>query len=266
MTANQLIIGMLASLALLLAVAVPAQGKVVTRSIPYTDGEVQLEGYYAFDDAVTGPLPGVLIVHAWWGVGDDEKARAHHLAELGYAAFALDLYGTGKFTDDPTQAGQWAGAFYQDRQLARTRAAAGLKVLTSQAEVDKSRVAAIGYCFGGTIVIELGYSGADLRGIVTFHGNPLPAMEGDAQRVKAHLLICHGAADTLVGMEKIRAFTDSLVNSSIDWELIVYAHAKHSFTTASADKLSMNGVGYNAVADRRSWAAMRGFFDETLGR
>lgn len=266
MATNQFMLVVLAAAVVLLAAAVPVRAKVVTRDIAYQDGDVELQGYYAFDDAVAGPRPGVLIVHAWWGMGDDEKARARQLAELGYAAFALDMYGKGKFTDDPAQAGEWAGAFYQDRQLARTRAAAGLRALTSQAEVDESRVAAIGYCFGGTIVIELGYSGADLRGIVTFHGNPLPAMEGDARRVKAHLLICHGAADTLVGMDKIKAFTDSLAGSSIDWELILYAHARHSFTTSSADKRGLEGVGYNAVADRRSWAAMRGFFDEVLAR
>lgn len=266
MTATQLMIGVLSALAALLVAAVPVQGKVVTRSIAYTDGDVQLEGYYAYDDAVAGPRPGVLLVHAWWGLGNDEKARAHQLAELGYAAFALDMFGKGKFTDDPAQAGQWAGAFYQDRQLARTRAAAGLAVLTSQAEVDSSRVAAIGYCFGGSIVIELAYSGADLRGIVTFHGNPLPAMEGDADRVKAHMLICHGAADTLVGMDKINAFTDSLAGSTIDWELIVYAHAKHSFTTPSVDKMNLAGAGYNALADNRSWKAMRAFFEEVFAR
>ena len=266
MTANQLMISVLGALAALLAAAAPVQAKVVTRSIAYLHGDVQLEGYFACDDAITGPRPGVLIVHAWWGMGNDEKARARMLAELGYAAFALDMYGKGKFTDDPTQAGQWAGAFYQDRQLARTRAAAGLAVLASQAEVDPGRVAAIGYCFGGSIVIDLAYSGADLRGVVSFHGNPLPALEGDAARVKAHLLICHGAADTLVPMEKITAFTDSLAGSSVVWELIVYSGARHSFTTPGVDKMNLAGAGYNALADRRSWEAMRGFFAELFAR
>jgi len=245
-----------------LATARQTEGKVVMRTIAYSDGEVQLEGYFAWDDTIAGKRPGVLIVHAWWGLGEDEKARARQLAELGYAAFALDMYGAGKFTDDPAQAGQWAGAFYQDRQLGRTRAAAGLKVLAEQPEADAGRTAAIGYCFGGTIVLELAYSGADLRGVVSFHGNPLPAMEGDADRTRARLLVCHGAADTLVPAETINAFTKSLEGSKVDWQLITYSGAKHSFTTRSADRVAIPGVGYHTDADRRSWQHMRVFFEE----
>lgn len=244
----------------------PAQAKVVTRDITYKDGDVELKGYYAYDDALAGPRPGVLIVHAWWGLGSDEKGRARQLAELGYAAFALDMYGADKFTEDPTQAGQWAGAFYQDRQLARSRAAAALKVLTAQKEVDAGRVAAIGYCFGGTIVMELAYSGAELKGIVSFHGGPMPAGEGDAARVKAKVLICHGSADTLVPMDNIHKFTDSLAGSAVDWQLVVYSGARHSFTTPSVDKFNIPGAGYDAAADRRSWAQMEMFFDEIFAR
>jgi dienelactone hydrolase len=266
MSINQLLITLLSALVLVAATASPLQAKVVTKSITYMDGDVELEGYYAWDDAVERKRPAVLIVHAWWGLGEDEKARARQLAELGYAAFALDMYGKGKFTDDPGQAGAWAGVFYQDRQLARSRAGAGLKQLVAQREVDRARVAAIGYCFGGSIVVDLAFSGADLRGVVSFHGNPLPALEGDAPRTRASLLLCHGAADTLVPMESIQAFTDSIAESSIDWQLVVYSGAKHSFTTPSVDKMNIAGAGYNAAADRRSWAQMNAFLDEILGR
>lgn len=244
--------------------AAGADASIETREITYTDGEVELQGYFAWDDSVSRPRAAVLIVHAWWGLGEDEKARARELAGLGYAAFALDMYGTGKITSDPNEAAQWAAPFYADRDLARSRAAAGLKVLTEQREVDPDQVAAIGYCFGGTIVVELAYSGADLAGVVSFHGNPLPAQEGDAARTQAPLLILHGAADTLVSMEDIRRFTEALKDTNVDWQLVVYSGAKHAFTTRSVDAMNIPGAAYDPAADQRSWRQMRTFFEEVF--
>lgn len=249
-------------LAVLFLAATAAPGKVRTRTIDYNDGDVDLQGYFAWDDSIEGKRPCVLVIHAWWGLGEDEKARARQLAEMGYAAFALDMYGTGRYTNDPAEAGRRAAPFYQDRQLARSRAAAGLIPLWAQPEADHTRTAAIGYCFGGTVALELAWTGNDLRGVVSFHGNPLPALEGDADRARARLLICHGAADTLVPAETIGAFTQSLEGTKVDWQLITYGGAKHSFTTRSADAVNIPGVGYHADADRRSWAHMRIFFEE----
>lgn len=239
-----------------------AQAEVRTRTIDYNDGDVELQGYFAWDDAMEGKRPCVLIIHAWWGLGEDEKARARQLAEMGYAAFALDMYGTGRHTNDPAEAGEWAAPFYQDRALARSRASIGLIPLWAQPEADRTRTAAIGYCFGGTVALELAWTGNDVRGVVSFHGNPLPALEGDADRTRSRLLICHGAADTLVPDETIEAFTKSLEGSIVDWQLIVYSGAKHSFTTRSADAVGIPGVGYQADADRRSWGHMQLFFEE----
>lgn len=261
------LLGMVLTAALVLLANCSALcAQVKSRTIRYASGEVELEGYFAWDDEIKGARPGVLIVHAWWGLGDDEKARARQLAELGYAAFALDMYGNGKFTQDPQVASGWAGPFYADRQLARSRVRAGLDVLATQAETDADRLAAIGYCFGGSMVIELAFSGAPVDGVVSFHGNPLPALQGDAARTDASLLVCHGAADALVPMESVTAFTDSLEGSTVDWQLIIYSGAQHSFTTKSVDEFNIPGARYSAAADRRSWSHMRDFLDEVFAR
>lgn len=238
-----------------------------SRTITYTDDAgVEYQGYFAWDANIEGPRPGVLIIHAWWGLGDNEKRRARMLAELGYAAFALDMYGGGKHTTDAGQAGQWAGAAASDRANARRLAQLGLDTMAAQKEVDRSRMAGIGYCFGGTNILELAYSGAAVRGVVSFHGNPKPALEEDVNRVRASLLVCHGDADTLVPPETITAFTESLAGGAVDWQLITYAHAKHSFTTLGADAVNIPGVGYNAKADERSWRHMKDFLREVFSR
>lgn len=265
MTRSRHISASLMFVAALFLAAAAAPGEVRTRTISYEDGGVELQGYFAWDDAIEGKRPCVLIIHAWWGLGEDEKARARQLAEMGYAAFALDMYGTGRYTNDPAEAGEWAAPFYQDRALARARATRGLIPLWAQPEADHTRTAAIGYCFGGTVALELAWTGNDVRGVVSFHGNPLPALEGDAGRTRSRLLICHGAADTLVPDETIDAFTKSLEGSTVDWQLITYSGAKHAFTIRSADTVNIPGVGYSADADRRSWAHMRLFLDEIFG-
>lgn len=248
--------------ALALLTLVPSvRSEVVEKSITYTHAGVELEGYYAFDDAVEGPRPGVLVIHQWWGLGEYEKRRARQLAELGYAAFALDMYGKDKFTKSPQQASEWAGAFYQDRELGRTRAAAGLAVLRKQAECDDEKLAAIGYCFGGTMAIELAFSGAAIDGAVSFHGNPKKPADGDAARTRAELLICHGAEDPLAPLKDVVAFTESLDGSDVQWTLAVYSNAVHSFTEKAADEHGIDGVRYDARANDRSWRHMRSFFD-----
>ncbi len=243
-----------------------AQAEVRERAIEYEHDGLVLEGFYAWDDALEGPRPGVLVIHPWWGLGEDEKQRARQLAEMGYAAFALDMYGSGRLTDDPELARQWATAFYQDRPLARARAAAGLDVLAGQAEVDPDRLAVIGYCFGGTMAVELAYSGADLRGAVSFHGNPQPALPDDPARTRAALLICHGGADPFVPLDQIEAFMTALDGSGANYQVIIYSGAQHSFTHRSADDDGLDGTAYDADADRRSWQHMRLFFDERFGQ
>ena len=171
------------------------------------------------------------------------------------------MYGKGRFTQSAKQAGEWAGAFYEDRELGRSRAAAGLAVLREQAESEGDKLAAIGYCFGGSMAIELAFSGAAIDGAVSFHGNPKQPAAGDAEQTRAELLICHGAEDPLAPLKDVVTFTESLDGSGVDWTLAVYSDAVHSFTEKAADAHGIEGVSYDARAEDRSWRHMRAFFD-----
>lgn len=254
---------------LILATAVAANAKVVVQPVAYEHEGVKLEGWIAYDD--THPagtkLPGVLIVPEWWGVNDYVKRRAKQIAELGYVGFVADMFGAGVATTDPKRAGELASPFY-GKPLMAARAQAGLDQLLKHPRVDAKRVAAIGYCFGGAAVQALAYSGAPLAGIVSFHGTPLPATPETAARTKAKFLICHGAVDPFARKADVDAYLQSLADSKIDYEFIAYGHAVHAFTNPEADKFAaagLNGVGYNAAADRRSWANMQTFLTEIFG-
>ena len=236
--------------------------KVQTKTIPYQDGDVALEGFLAWDDAVQGPRPGILVVHEWWGLNEYAQQRARQLAELGYAAFAVDMYGAGKVTIHPAQAGEWSRQVQANVSQWQARAIKGLAVLRSQEMVDSTRIAAIGYCFGGATVVELAYSGADIRGVVSFHGSlPLPDSTTVSQ-TKAKLLIAHGNQDPFMKEEHVRKFRIALDKAQIDWQMIIYAGARHSFTDPGADARGLDALQYNPQADRRSWKHMQIFFDE----
>jgi dienelactone hydrolase len=245
--------------------AAQAHAKIVTENVPYQHGDVALEGYLAYDDAVKDKRPGVLVVHEWWGLNDFAKQKAREVAELGYVAFAVDMYGKGVVTEDPEQAGKLAGQFRGNNQLWRERAKAAYDVLAKNPRVDASKIAAIGFCFGGSTVIQLAASGADLAGIVSFHGGLMPLTEDDVKRIKAKMLILHGAADAHVPDEAVKAFEDSLRKGNVDWQLIVYSGAKHAFMNPDADKLGMEGIGYQKQAAERAWREMREFFREIFG-
>lgn len=246
-----------------LAVTSSAFATVQTKSIEYKDGDVALEGYLAWDDARTGKLPGVLVVHEWWGLNDYAKGRARELAAMGYVAFALDMYGKGVVAKTPAEAGELAGKFRgADRSLMRRRATAGLEVLLRQDYVDPARVAAIGYCFGGTTVLELARSGAAIAGVVSFHGGIDTPDPADAKRIKAKVLVLSGAADRSVTPEQIKIFTDSMNAAGVDWAMTSYGGAVHGFTNPANGNDPSKGVAYDAKADRRSWQAMKDFFAE----
>jgi dienelactone hydrolase len=239
--------------------------KIVTEAVTYRDGDVELEGWIAYDASRTGRRPGVLVIHEWWGLGDHPKRRAEALARLGYVAFACDMYGKGKRTDDPKVAGRWASGFRGENRLAgRSRARAGLDVLTKHERVDPARVAAMGYCFGGTIALELAWSGAPLVGAVSFHGHPTSPREQDLAGVRAAILVCHGADDGFVPDEMLATFERTMREGKIDWQLIKYGGAVHSFTNQGADAHGIPGVAYHEKADRRSWSHMETFFEEVL--
>ena len=264
---------MKASLAVLLPLiaALPASGKLVTRTVAYELAGVKLQGYLAYDDARTsqGKLPGVLVVHEWWGLNDYTRGRAEQLAKLGYVAFALDMYGAGESTTDAKRAGQLAKQFY-GKPLMAQRAQAGLDQLLATGLVDPARVAAIGYCFGGSTVQALAYTGAPLAGIVSFHGGLIPVPADAAAKTKAKILICHGAIDPNVPKDDVSAFQTAMNEGKFDYQFISYAGAVHAFTNPDADAMAaangMQGkIGYNAAADHRSWQHMRGFFAEIFG-
>ncbi len=247
-------------LSLLLAGACSLQAKLVTSPVEYKQGDTTLEGYLAFDDAISGKRPGVLVVHQWMGLTDYEKHRAEQLASLGYVAFCADIYGKGIRPADTKAAGVEATKYKSDRALLRQRVNAGLDTLKKNELVDTSRVAAIGYCFGGTTVIELARSGADIQGIVSFHGgldSPTPA---DGKNIKCKVLICHGADDPYEKASDLAAFEDEMRSANVDWTLIKFGGAVHSFTQPMAGNDNSKGAAYNERADRRSWAAMKMFF------
>jgi dienelactone hydrolase len=249
-------------LVMVAALAAPAGAKIVTQAVPYKHGDVELEGYLAYDDAAADKRPGVLVVHEWWGLNDFAKDRARAVAELGYVALAVDMYGRGVVTDDSAKAGRLAGQFRNDAALWRGRARAAYAVLRKHPRVDPTRIAAIGFCFGGSTVLHMAADGLDLAGVVSFHGGLTPFSDGDARQIKAKLLILHGDADPHVSAESLRAFQDSLRKAPVDWQLIIYSGAKHGFTNPAADRPGMEGVGYQKAAAERSWQHMRLFLDE----
>lgn len=262
---------MKSTLALLLAAALAASAsaKIVTKPVAYTHAGTALEGVLVYDDekvSADKPAPGVLVVPEWWGLNDYAKSRATQVARLGYVAFATDMYGKGVATTEKGKASELAGQFY-GKPLMAERAAAGLAQLTGSGLVDPKRVAAIGYCFGGATVQALAYSGAPLAGIVSFHGSLIPASAEAAKANKAKFLVCHGAVDPFIKPEELAAFVKSMDEGKFDYQFVSYAGAIHAFTNPKADAIAkandlVGGVGYNAAADRRSWAHMRAFFSE----
>lgn len=241
-----------------------SQGKIVTGTIDYEHEGTKLQGYVAYDDAKEGKQPGVVIVHEWWGLNDFARQKAREVAELGYVAFALDMYGTGVVTDDPQEAGKLAGQFRQNPNLMRERTRAGYDVLAKHERVDAKRIAAIGFCFGGTTVLNMAYSGLPLAGVVSFHGGLTPPQSDDQGQIKARVLVLHGAADTHVPLEQVNEWQRAMGKTKADWQLIVYSDAKHSFTNPAADERGMEGVGYHKHAAERSWAHMKLFLKDAF--
>lgn len=252
---------MLKALATALFLASSLHAKIVTQDIEYKDGKEVLLGYLAYDDA-RPKAPGVLIAHQWMGLTDYEKGRARQIAELGYTAFAADIYGKGVSAKDPKEAGALAGKYKGDRALLRSRMKAGLKTLKAQKQTDASKTAAIGYCFGGTAALELGRSGAETLGLVSFHGgldSPTPA---DGRKIKGKVLILHGADDPYVKKEDIAALDSELKAAKVDYQMTFYSGAVHAFTQPMAGNDPSKGAAYNESADKRSWIALTNFLSE----
>ena len=254
------------ALAFILGLLNSAYAEVKTNVVEYKDGDTVLEGIVAWNSAAAGKtMPGVLVVHQWMGLTDYEKGRCKQLAELGYVAFALDIYGKGIRPTTPQDAGKQAGVYKNDRALYRRRLNLGLAQLRTHENVAKDQIAAIGYCFGGTGTIELARSGAELKGIVSFHGGLDSPTPTDGKNIKAKLLICHGADDPFVPAADIAAFQAEVNAAKVDWQMINYSGAVHSFTQPMAGNDNSRGAAYNEAADKRSWIAMQTFFNELFG-
>lgn len=250
------------ALALAAAASLPASAAVKTAVVEYQDGDQTCEGFLAWDDAAKGKQPGVVVVHEWMGLGDYAKERATKLAGLGYVAFAADIYGKGIRAKDYKEAGQLAGKYKGDLPLLRSRARAAFDTLAKNGRVDAARIFAIGYCFGGTTVLELARSGAPLAGVVSFHGGLATKDPADAKNVKGRVLVLHGAADPYVPPAEVAAFQKEMDDAKVDWQMVYYSGAVHSFTNPGAGSDPSKGAAYDAKADRRSWEAMKAFFAE----
>ncbi|MEX0289937.1 MAG: dienelactone hydrolase family protein [Flavobacteriaceae bacterium] len=240
--------------------------KVKGEEVTYATDSTNLKGYIAYDSNATEKRPGVLIVHEWWGHNDYVRQRADMLAELGYTAIAVDMYGDGKQANHPDDAGKFAMSVMTNLPEATARFNAALDLLQSHASVDKEKIGAIGYCFGGSVVLTMANSGADLDAVAAFHsGVQLPVMPND--KLKAKVLVCNGAEDPFISAESVTAFKSAMDSINADYTYVAYPGVKHSFTSKEADA---NGekfelpLAYDADADQKSWASLQQLFSEVF--
>lgn len=232
-------------------------------AVTYKHDDTELEGYLAVPVEKKANYPVVLIVHQWVGLGGYEKGRADQLAGMGYLAFAVDIYGKGVRAKDSAEAGKLATIYRSDRKLMRDRINAALDFIKKDSRADGKRIAAIGYCFGGGVVLELARSGAELNGVVSFHGSLNTPDITDAKAIRCKVLVCHGADDPLVSAEELATFKKEMRDAAVDWQLISYGGAVHAFTDKKHEGAPKGSpVAYNAKADKRSWEHMKLFFGE----
>ncbi len=241
---------------------------IQSKELHYTAADgTQLVGYYTYDDAIKVKQPGILVVHEWWGLNDYARHRATQLAKLGYAALAIDMYGEGKHTEKAGEAMEMMHSVFNDASTSMVRAKAGLELLKAQPQVDVTKLGAIGYCFGGKIVLDMARAGIPLNGVASFHGVLAPATPAKAGEVKAKILVLHGAADTMVKAEDVAAFKAEMKAANVPYKLVSYPNAKHGFSSPYADRLGKENkidVAYNAKADKKSWQEMRLFFNSVF--
>jgi dienelactone hydrolase len=254
------------TLALTACATASLSAKIKTEVVEYKDGGTTLEGFVAYDDAIDEPRAGVLVIHDWTGLQDYAKRRATMLAELGYIAFAADIYGKGVRPTDPKDCAAEAGKYKGDLPLLRRRVTLGFDQLLKRPGVDAQKTAAIGYCFGGTTVLELTRSGAPVAGVVSFHGGlgtTMPAAEG---AVKAKVLVCHGEDDPYVKPDEQAAFKAEMAKAKVNYNFIAYPDAVHSFTKPEAGNDKSKGNAYNEAADKKSWQDMKNFFAKIFAK
>ncbi|PKM42688.1 MAG: dienelactone hydrolase [Gammaproteobacteria bacterium HGW-Gammaproteobacteria-1] len=255
---------------LLLALfGVQAHAAVVGEEVEYRAGDTVMKGYLAYDDAVKGQRPGVLVVHEWWGHNEYARMRARMLARLGYTALAVDMYGDGKTADHPDDAGKFATAVNSDMEQRRERFLAAKAVLERHPTVAPHATAAIGYCFGGGVVLAMARDGVDLKGVASFHGAIASKKLAEPGKVKARVLVLNGAADPMVSEQQIEVFHQEMSAAGVDYRFVSYPGAKHAFTNPDADAYGQRfrmPLAYNAEADAKSWAELETFLHDIFGR
>lgn len=242
----------------------PPRARVQTREVEYRQGDTVLKGFIAWNDAARGRRPGVLVVHEWWGLNQHARNQARRLAEAGYVGFALDMYGNGKVTTHPQDAQAFVAEATKDPAVLAARFNAALAELKRDPHVDTTRIAAIGYCFGGAVVLGMARSGADLAAVVTFHGALATQAPAQPGKVKARILVLAGGADPFVPPEQVEAFKKEMQAAGARFEVVSYPGAKHGFTNPDAASYGMEQLAYDAAADRQSWAAMLKLFREVF--
>lgn len=239
-----------------LALTVTAHAEVKTREVEYQQGETTLQGYLAWDDAAKGKRPGILVVHEWWGHNQHARRQAERLAKAGYVGFALDMYGKGKLTTHPEDAQAFMTEATKDPAVVAARFEAACQQLAADSHVDPERIAAIGYCFGGSVVLNMARSGADLDAVASFHGALATEHPAEKGKVRARVLVMTGDADPFVPAEQVTALENEMKAAGASYEVIRYPGVKHSFTNPDAGSYGMEQLAFNADADKKSWAAM----------
>lgn len=237
--------------------------EVKTQEITYKQGATALQGFVAWDDAIKDKRPGVVVVHEWWGHNQHARNQAIRLAEAGYVGFALDMYGKGKVASHPKDAQAFVAEATKDPKVERARFDAAVAQLKKQPQVDAGKIAAIGYCFGGGVVLDMARSGENLSAVATFHGSLVSTLTAKPG-IKPRILVMTGADDTMVTKPQVEGFRKEMTDAGADFNIITYPGAKHSFTNPDADKAGMPGLGYSATADKESWAELLKFLTRTF--
>ena len=247
--------------------AASKKAKLVEKEVEYTSDGTVMKGFLVYDENIKGKRPGVLVVHEWWGNNEYSKKRARMLAELGYTALALDMYGNGKQATNPDDAGKLSSEISGNIQLAQSRFMSAYNLLKEQPTTDPNKIAAIGYCFGGGIVLQMARLGTDLKAVASFHGMLGTKTPAETNKVKAFLLVCNGAADPFIKKEDIDAFKKEMNSAGVKYEFKNYPDAIHSFTNPAATE---NGkkfnlpMAYNEKADKESWNEMKAVFKKVF--
>jgi len=240
---------------------------IQSKSVEYTDGEITMQGYLAWDDSNNKPRPGILVVHEWWGHNDYARTRARKLAEAGYLAMSIDMYGDGKVAMHPDQAGEFLSATMANLPTAEKRFQAAKSLLNKHPLMLKNKMGAIGYCFGGGVVLHMARAGTDLKAIASFHGTLTDKIQAKQNQVSPRILVLHGANDSFVSQEQVKAFETEMLNAKADFKVIQYPGVSHSFTNPEASEVGKKfnlPLAYNKEADEKSWQALMEFLTESF--